>query len=346
MRAARSRPVVHAFLLCVLLPCGWAQARAPIIDMHLHARKGDIVGELPPSLCLPFEMMARWDPAQPIETGLTSQGKLSCKNPLRPVLTAAQLMRATLAVMEKRNIVGMVSGEPDVMAIWKAAAPDRVIVGSDLRILKGSADGRLKARTPEEVRTLHQQGLVDVLGEVMAQYEGIAPDDARLEPYWALAESLDIPVGIHLGPGNAGSPYAGSPNYRARNGSALGMEEVLVRHPRLRVYIMHAGYPFIDDLRAVLFTYPQVYVDVAAIVGTEPRTAFYRYLRQLVEDGYGDRIMFGTDQGVWPGLIEASIEVIERAPFLTKTQKRDILYNNAARFLRLSKETIARHHSL
>ena len=198
----------------------------------------------------------------------------------------------------------------------------------------------------EDLRTLHQQGLVDVLGEVMAQYEGIAPDDARLEPYWALAESLDIPVGIHLGPGNAGGPYTGSPNYRARDSSALGMEEVLVRHPRLRVYIMHAGYPLIDDLRALLFTYPQVYVDVAAIVGTEPRAPFYRYLQQLVAAGYGDRIMFGTDQGVWPGLIEASIEVIERAPFLTKAQKRDILYNNAARFLRLSKETIARHHGL
>jgi predicted TIM-barrel fold metal-dependent hydrolase len=37
--------------------------------------------------------------------------------------------------------------------------------------------------------------------------------------------------------------------------------------------------------------------------------------------------------------------VIEDAPFLTAAQKRDILYNNAARFLRLSKEEIARHHS-
>ena len=33
-------------------------------------------------------------------------------------------------------------------------------------------------------------------------------------------------------------------------------------------------------------------------------------------------------------------------PFLTKQQKRDIFYDNAARFLRLSNEDIARHHSL
>jgi predicted TIM-barrel fold metal-dependent hydrolase len=54
--------------------------------------------------------------------------------------------------------------------------------------------------------------------------------------------------------------------------------------------------------------------------------------------------MFGSDQMVWPGVIERSIAVIEEAPFLTESQKRDIFYNNAARFLRLSVEEIARHH--
>lgn len=33
-----------------------------------------------------------------------------------------------------------------------------------------------------------------MLGEVGNQYAGIALDDARMEPYWALAEELDIPV--------------------------------------------------------------------------------------------------------------------------------------------------------
>lgn len=332
-----------AYALCwMLLPVGSAQARPPIIDMHLHARKGDYVGDLPP-LSLPIVNMPKWDPGQPIETISSSD---HCKHPLRPVTNANQLMHDTLAIMQKRNIIGMVSGEPDVMTAWKAAAPQRIIVGSDLRILKHSADGRLRARTPDELRLLHENGQLDVLGEVMAQYEGIVPDDPRLTPYWELAESLDIPVGIHLGPGGPGDPYLGSKQYRARNSSALLLEETLVRHPHLRVYIMHAGYPLLDDLRALLFTYPQVYVDISAIVSGEPRPAFYRYLQQLFEAGYGERVMFGTDQGLWPGLIEASIEVIEEAPFLTTTQKRDVLYNNAARFLRLSKETIAQHHAM
>jgi len=312
--------------LCLLLAGGAAQARPPIIDMHLHAHKGDYTGpELPP-LCVPVDA--------------------PCQHPFVAVTNASQLMKDTLALMEKRNIIGMVSGEPDTMTAWKAAAPDRVIVGSDLRIVQGSRDGRLKARTPDDLRALHANGLLDVLGEVMAQYEGIEPGDARLEPYWSLAESLDIPVGIHMGPGNPGDPYIGSPLYRARNSNPLGLEDTLVRHPRLRVYIMHAGYPFGAELRAVLFTHPQVYVDIAALVGTEARAAFYRYLQELVDAGYCNRVMFGTDQGLWPGLIEASIEAIEQAPFLTPQQKRDILYNNAARFLHLSEETIARHNAM
>ena len=52
--------------------------------------------------------------------------------------------------------------------------------------------------------------------------------------------------------------------------------------------------------------------------------------------------MFGSDQMVWPEAIEVSIDSIETADFLTKEEKRDILYNNAARFLRLSPEQIAK----
>ncbi len=60
--------------------------------------------------------------------------------------------------------------------------------------------------------------------------------------------------------------------------------------------------------------------------------------------GIDKRIMFGSDQMVWPEAISMAIESIETADFLNEEQKRDIFYNNAARFLRLSEEDIARHH--
>ena len=54
--------------------------------------------------------------------------------------------------------------------------------------------------------------------------------------------------------------------------------------------------------------------------------------------------MYGSDQMIWPEVIGETIEAIEAADFLTEEQKRDILYNNAARFLRLSEEQIADHN--
>jgi uncharacterized protein len=54
--------------------------------------------------------------------------------------------------------------------------------------------------------------------------------------------------------------------------------------------------------------------------------------------------MFGSDQMNWPTAIEYGLETIETAAFLTPKEKRAILYDNAARFLRLSPEQIARHH--
>jgi predicted TIM-barrel fold metal-dependent hydrolase len=188
---------------------------------------------------------------------------------------------------------------------------------------------------------LHAAGELEVLGEVTTQYQGILPDDPRLEPFWALAEKLDIPVNIHVGTGPPGVIYLGSEGYRARMHSALTMEEVLVKHPHLRVYLAHAGYPMIDDLLALMYAHPQVYVDVGVIVYTQPRAAFYRYLERIEEAGFGKRVMFGSDQMVWPGVIDRAIDVINNAPFLSAADKRDILYNNAARFLRLTPAQMA-----
>ena len=71
------------------------------------------------------------------------------------------------------------------------------------------------------------------------------------------------------------------------------------------------------------------------------RKEFHHYLERIVDAGFGSRVMFGSDQMIWPGTIEPGIEAIESAAFLTPEQKRDILYNNAARFLRLTREEIA-----
>jgi uncharacterized protein len=48
--------------------------------------------------------------------------------------------------------------------------------------------------------------------------------------------------------------------------------------------------------------------------------------------------MFASDQMRWPATIGEAIDAIEQAPFPTEDQKRDILYHNAVRFLRLDED--------
>jgi predicted TIM-barrel fold metal-dependent hydrolase len=312
-------------------------AQLPVIDMHLHASGAADQGPPPLAMCTPFEKIPGWDQRTPYpETFMRVLKTPQCQHPLWSPISDKELMVETIAAMQRANVYGVLSGTPERVAQWRKAAPGRFWPGLGLQLGRGYP--------VERVAELYASGDLAVLAEVTTQYEGIEPSDPRLEPYWALAEKLDIPVGIHVGPGPFGVIYMGAKGYRARMHSALSMEEVLIRHPKLRVYLAHAGFPMIDDLLALLHAHPQVHVDTGVIIFTQPRDSFYRYLQRIVEAGFSDRVLFGSDQMIWPGVIERSIKTIEDAPFLTFTQKRDILYNNAARFLRLSPEEVARHH--
>ncbi len=313
-----------------------AQDGLPILDVHLHADAADAQGPPPLGMCVPIQEFPAWDPAVPY--GSIFMGMMKeppCEDPVWSPETDDAVLAETLEVMERRNVFGVLSGSPDRVGRWMEAGPGRFTPA--LRFSLASSPV-----SPDSLRTLVESGTVEVLGEITNQYAGIAPDDERMEPYWALAEELDLPVAIHIGTGPPGVRYLGAEGYRGALHSALTLEPVLVKHPRLRVYVMHAGWPMLDDMLALLYAHPQVYVDVGVISFSSPN--FLGYLRGLVDAGFGKRVMFGSDQMVWPGVIERAIDRVEGADFLSAEQKRDIFYNNAARFFRLSEEEIARHH--
>jgi predicted TIM-barrel fold metal-dependent hydrolase len=282
---------------------GTDSVRPPIIDMHLHAYLLDD-GE-PPEV-------------NPV-TGQPSAAR-----------TSADLRDMTLAELERYNIVkAMASGPPETVREWHDAAPDRIMVGAWV-------DETSPLPDLDRLRGEMQVGRVHVLGELILQMRGISPSDSRMEPYYALAEEMDIPVGIHTGLGPAGTPYDPCcPNFRVTLGNPILVEEVLIRYPRLRIYLMHGGWPYLQETKAILSVYPQVYVDLATINWIIPREEFHSYLRELIHAGFGKRLLFGSDQMVWPEAIGMAVDGIESAAFLTEEAKRDIFYNNALRFLML-----------
>jgi predicted TIM-barrel fold metal-dependent hydrolase len=293
----------------------------PIIDMHLHALPVKVWPGGPSFMCpgqefAAFDPRTKWDPNHIWET---------CPNPLVAPATDEELLRQILAIMDRYNVVlAATSGSLEYVRRYRKATPHRVLPGLNTAV----AD----LGTPESLRELIRTGEIAILGEIASQVEGISPEDEILEPYLGVAEELDIPLAIHV---LSFQPYYLFPQNRAKLNSPLLLEKMLTRHPKLRVYVMHAGWPMLDEMISLLLLYPQVYVDVAGIDWMLPRKEFHRYLRTLVEAGFGKRIMFGSDTSMWPQTMAIGIEAIESADFLTEAQKRDILYNNAARFLRL-----------
>ncbi len=282
------------------------EERPPVIDMHMHA-------DLPPL---------------PVPAGAPSICRpVPCEGEGRATANHAATLEDTLEAMEEYNIVkAYVSGrDPGILKEWSAAAPGRFIPAPFI----------LRPGKPDitTVQKGLESGRYRGVGEIATQLAGISPDDDRLEPYFALAEEHDVPLLIHtLGMGPE------MPTFRVAAGNPLQLEKVLVKHPKLRIFVENAGYPFSGEMIAMMSQYPNLHADVSTITWVLPRIAFYEHLEALVRAGLGKRIMFGSDQMRWPDRIGVGIERIEEAPFLTEQQKRDILYNNAARFLRLDEE--------
>lgn len=289
------------------------EERLPVIDMHMHAN--DVI--------LDANGVPLSRPCNP----------KPCQGPPGQATTAEEVLKFTLEAMDRNNIVlGFLSMWPlDNVYQWVDAAPGQffaspVIKDPDLVDI-------------DELRIEYEAGRLAGLGELALPYAGVSPNDPRLEPFYSLAEELDLPVLIHH-QGTAGP----SEHFRISAGHPEQLEEVLIQHPRLRLYMENSGYPFLGETIALMYRYPQVYGDLSTGTWVYPQATFHAYLKGLMDAGLGKRLMFGSDQMQWPEAIDDAIDAIDSAAFLSEEQKRDIFYNNAARFLRLTNEEISAHH--
>jgi predicted TIM-barrel fold metal-dependent hydrolase len=289
-----------------------ARAATPsrrIIDVHLHAYPADLAID---------------SPVNPIS---------GASNAIR---NGADHLAACIAEMKRHNVVrGIVSGGDGdrlkAAADWRDRDPERFVAGAGVR---GSQDTPLPPL--ETLRTAFATGRIKVLGEVTSEYAGLSISDAIYEPYLALAEEFDIPVALHSGMMPPGTPFDPCCRAaRARFGNPQVIEDALNRHPKLRLNLMHFGAPYLEDTLAMLTLYPNVNVDTGAVSWLMPRPQFHDYMRRLVDAGFADRIMFGSDQMFWPNAIGLAIQGVESAGFLTQVQKQAIFFDNAARFYRL-----------
>ena len=292
------------FIVCALLLAA-DKKQAPqrkIIDVHFHARvRSDYPNPPPPNP----------------RTGKVPQWT-----------SDKEMMDIMLATLKKNNVVRVIiSGNVSTVRSYQMADPGRVIPGFDYPF-----DGNPTLPDTASFIRYIKEKRISVFGELALQYYGKTLTDPELGPYLAICERLSVPVALHTGLAPPNTPFNCCPKFRTHLGNPQLIEEVLIRHPKLKIQLMHLGFPYLQETKAIMHMYPQVYADIGVLAWNRPLAEFYSYLNSFIESNFGKRIMYGTDQMAWEDAVPLAIKNIEKAPFLSEEQKQDIFYNNAARF--------------
>jgi len=290
----------------------------PVIDMHLHV----------------YTAKNYWGPAKlPNDTTM-----ISPKNNIEHI-------KAVIEQIRKNNIViTYASGNFEALDSINIRYPDKFLPSIEIRPTKELLNNKAYL---DRLNLKIKNGEIRGIGEVLNFYTGIAPNDPLMDTLYRIAEKNDLPIGLHFAPGPRGSQLTSSPKSRLEYTNPLLLQDVLIKFPKLRVNIMHAGLPtYPDETFALLFMFPNVYADISCLswYSDYTRESLKEFLIKAVKYGFTDRLMFGSDEMVWPSAIGLSIDFINKADFLTDSQKRDILYNNAARYLKLSTAEIKKHN--
>jgi len=285
--------------------------RPPVMDVHIHV--GPVRSGMA-SMCPHF--LSNMPGADPMDKTPFSFSVSDCLDPWPAAQSDEEMKTEIVKRIKDLNMTMIAFGDAGVMRSWMKEVPEgRIIPGIGYRNL-----------TVEQFRDSLESGFYKVFAET-----GMNTPDEYLE----VAEELNIPVGIHSGTGGNGSANISNPNYRASSMDPYKLEDILARHPKLKVWAMHAGYPLAEHMIALMGAHAYVYVDISGLIWSYPLDEVHYYIQKLVQAGFGKRIMYGTDLFYYPRMIEGSMSIIEHAQYLSAEQKRDILFNNAARFFRL-----------
>lgn len=309
--------LLFALAFVLLAGCSEPDVRFPIIDMHYHAP-------------------------------LSHQG------------SGQKERDAALASMQANNVVLSIVSitSPEQLDIWIGDGTPQFIAGPMMPCPQNLADPQFYCFPRSDglpdmdwLEDNVQSGRIGVFHELMFNYDGTPPGAEKMDRYWALAAEYDIPVGVHTWSGPPpGQSIRRDPNccpdYNGNIGNPKNLRPVLEKYPTLKIWMQHIGSdgdPSEDlwsETLALLSDYPSVYVDLSITNSVLPVEGYETALKRLIDAGFGDRILFGSDN--LP--VELILGRLTEISAISEEQRRDILYNNAAAFLGLSEKTRRIHH--
>ena len=152
----------------------------------------------------------------------------------------------------------------------------------------------------------------------------IAPDHAKVYPFYAKCVELDIPIQMQVG-----QSLIYAPDLPLRSvGRPIALDAVACDFPELRLVGIHIGIPWTDEMIAMAWKHPNVYIGSDAHSPKYWPPQFVHYL-----NSYGqDKVLFGTDFPVLD--FERTRREIE-ALGLKPEALRKLLRDNALKVYRL-----------
>lgn len=225
---------------------------------------------------------------------------------------------AILPAEDAETTMGMVTPNQTV-ATFVEKAPDRFIGMAGIDPHKG-----MKA-LDELVHAVKDLGMKALCLEPWLHK--IHSNDKLYYPIYAKCVELDIPVWIH-------SSLNFVPQLKMDFGRPVYLDEVAGHFPELKIVAGHGGWPWVNELMAVLWRHDNVFMDISAIhpaYMTKPGSGWESLLcygNSLLQD----RVLFGT---AWPARqFKDSVDGIMALP-LKEEVKKKWLGGNAKKLLKL-----------
>jgi len=192
---------------------------------------------------------------------------------------------------EMTRVRGQWLGSNELSADIRRCVPARVIAFAAAEPM--DAEGVFnRARLKEVEKAVIERGLKGLL--LTPPYGHYYSNDRRVYPFYEKAVELNIPVYFHH------SHMFGSARYCPLKYARIWLlDDVAIDFPELRFNVEHMGYPWTEELLAIMARSPKVYTDIAMFIdpygGTGRRLLLARNLGLAREYGVLDRVFYGSD---------------------------------------------------
>ncbi len=268
-------------------------------------------------------------------------------------LDKLQISQIQFMPQEMTRIPGRWLGSNELSADIQRYAPERIIAFAGAEPLDvHNAFNRVRLKEVEEA--IVERNLKGLL--LTPPYGHYYSNDKRVYPFYEKAVELDIPIYFHHAHMYTRDVPGCSATLRCplKYARVWLLEDVAIDFPELRFNVEHLGYPWEEELFALMVNHPNVFADIAMFIdpmmGKGRRLLLARDLGTAREYGVLDRVFYGSDYvgesaDEYIGLLTREIAYIKEGlnqdmerlgwPPLTQAEMEGLLWRNVSKLLRL-----------